>query len=75
VRDRAIPEDAVFIGELGLGGELRSVTQLERRLAEAARLHFATAHVPGRTAPRFDARAFTVLPTPDLATLVERIGG
>jgi DNA repair protein RadA/Sms len=38
--------DTVAIGELGLGGEVRSVPQLDRRLAEAARLGFRRAVVP-----------------------------
>ena len=29
-----------FIGELGLGGELRPVPQIEKRLAEVAQLGF-----------------------------------
>jgi DNA repair protein RadA/Sms len=47
--DRSIPSDALFVGEVGLGGELRAVGQLERRLAEAERLGFRTAYVPART--------------------------
>ena len=38
--------DTVAIGELGLGGEVRSVPQLERRLVEAARLGFRRAVIP-----------------------------
>jgi DNA repair protein RadA/Sms len=38
--------DTVAIGELGLGGEVRSVPQLERRLVEAARLGFHRAVIP-----------------------------
>jgi len=75
VNDRAVAETDVFIGELGLGGELRSVTQIERRLAEAGRLHFSRAHVPGRNIPRGDFGALTVLPTPDVRALIERIAG
>jgi DNA repair protein RadA/Sms len=41
-----VAPDTVVIGELGLGGEVRSVPQLERRLAEAARLGFTRALVP-----------------------------
>src|SRR5207245_4328356 len=37
VHDRPVPADAVFLGEVGLGGEIRPVVALERRLAEAAR--------------------------------------
>ncbi len=47
--DRTIATDTVFVGEVGLGGELRSVGQMERRLAEAERLGFRTAYVPART--------------------------
>ena len=34
LRDTALPAGAVFLGELGLAGEIRVVSQLERRLAE-----------------------------------------
>lgn len=44
--DTAIPQDMVFIGEVGLGGELRNVTQLEKRLIEASSMGFKTAVVP-----------------------------
>jgi DNA repair protein RadA/Sms len=46
LRDRAIAPGTVAIGEVGLLGELRPVTGLERRLREAARLGFARAIVP-----------------------------
>ncbi len=46
LRDRAVRPGTVAIGEVGLLGELRSVTGLERRLREAARLGFARAIVP-----------------------------
>jgi DNA repair protein RadA/Sms len=36
----------VVVGEVGLSGELRSVTQLERRVNEAARLGFKRCLVP-----------------------------
>jgi len=44
----ALPRGSVFIGELGLGGEIRAVSQLERRLAEAAQLGMTVAHVGKR---------------------------
>ena len=45
-RDVALPSDVVVIGELGLAGEVRRVTGVDRRLAEAARLGFTHALVP-----------------------------
>jgi DNA repair protein RadA/Sms len=44
--DRPVPSDVVAFGELGLAGEVRAVTGIERRLSEAARLGFTTALVP-----------------------------
>jgi DNA repair protein RadA/Sms len=48
---QATTRDTVAIGELGLGGEVRSVPQLDRRLAEAARLGFRRVVVPKATRP------------------------
>jgi DNA repair protein RadA/Sms len=38
--------NAVVIGEVGLAGDLRRVTGMDRRLAEAARLGFTFAVIP-----------------------------
>ncbi len=46
--DRAIPDDLIAIGELGLSGECRAVSGLEYRIKEAARLGFSRAVVPFR---------------------------
>ena len=46
--DQPLPSDVVCIGELGLSGELRSVGQLDARLAEAAQVGFRRAVVPRR---------------------------
>ena len=45
-RDLVLPPGTVLVGELGLGGQLRPVGQLELRLQEAARLGFRRAVVP-----------------------------
>jgi DNA repair protein RadA/Sms len=49
-RDRPLPADAVFFGEVGLAGEVRSVSRPEARLAEARELGFSSAYVPATTA-------------------------
>jgi DNA repair protein RadA/Sms len=46
-----VADDVVACGEIGLGGELRQVAQLQRRLAEAARLGFKRAIVPASSPP------------------------
>ena len=48
-RDLTLPPGTVLVGELGLGGQLRPVGQLELRLQEAARLGFTRAVVPRGT--------------------------
>ena len=48
-RDRPLARDLVAVGEVGLGGEIRPVPQLERRLAEAGRLGFRVGIVPRRS--------------------------
>lgn len=45
-RNQPVAEDLVVIGEVGLSGELRTVSQAQRRLTEAARLGFKRAVVP-----------------------------
>ncbi|MEW1656967.1 DNA repair protein RadA [Streptomyces sp. NPDC057555] len=44
--DTPLPKNLVAIGEVGLAGEVRRVTGVQRRLAEAARLGFTHALVP-----------------------------
>lgn len=45
-REQPVDHQTVFIGEVGLGGEVRRVAQLERRLAEASKLGFRRAVIP-----------------------------
>jgi len=56
-RDWEVPSELVAFGEVGLGGEVRPVPQLPRRLAEAARLGFRRALVPAGADARADALA------------------
>jgi len=52
---RSLPAGGVAMGEVGLGGEIRPIPQIEHRLAEAKRLGFTTALIPaaksGKTKP------------------------
>jgi DNA repair protein RadA/Sms len=49
-RDRMVDPTTVLIGEVGLGGQVRPVAQLELRLKEAAKLGFKRAIVPASQA-------------------------
>jgi DNA repair protein RadA/Sms len=45
-RDQAIPDDLIAIGEVGLTGEIRTVSHMNQRLTEAARLGFKKCIIP-----------------------------
>jgi DNA repair protein RadA/Sms len=45
-KDRPLPADLAVVGEIGLSGELRAVSQLPARLNEAAKLGFRRALIP-----------------------------
>ena len=45
-KDQPLEQDIVALGEVGLGGEIRLVSQLGRRLQEAARLGLRRAVIP-----------------------------
>jgi len=44
--DRVVPADTVAVGEVGLSGEIRTVSQLGMRLGEAKKLGFKRALIP-----------------------------
>ena len=46
-RDQIVPDDMVVFGEVGLSGEIRSVTMAESRVREAAKLGFHQCILPG----------------------------
>lgn len=46
LKNRVLARNTVFIGEAGLSGEVRAVTNVKQRVAEAARLGFAKAVIP-----------------------------
>lgn len=44
--DMALPPRTAFAGEVGLSGEVRTVTRMEQRVAEAEKLGFETIYIP-----------------------------
>ena len=56
-RDKKVPTDLSAIGEVGLTGELRSVSSLSQRLAEVRRLGFTKCLIPSRGSGRITVPA------------------
>ena len=53
-RDQCIPDDMVAIGEVGMTGEIRSVSHMNQRLAEIARLGFKKCIIPRGGSEKLD---------------------
>ena len=71
--DLPLPATAVMIGEVGLAGDLRRVSGMERRLAEAARQGFTTALIPsGKVAA---PPGLTTLQAPHIGAALEHVLG
>jgi DNA repair protein RadA/Sms len=47
LKDTPLPEGSVFIGEVGLNGEVRPVAQLENRIKESLKLGYERIYVSG----------------------------
>jgi DNA repair protein RadA/Sms len=75
VYDRGLDPGSVFLGEVGLGGELRPIGQIERRIAEAGRMGFGTAYVPARTASLARDQGVELVPIATVADLIARLFG
>ena len=60
LRDKPIPAGLIAIGEIGLGGEVRSVIRLEDRIREAQRLGFTRCLVPAASLKGMDLSAYTI---------------
>jgi DNA repair protein RadA/Sms len=73
IYDRALPHDAVFLGEVGLGGEIRPVSQTERRLAEAAKMGMTTGYVAERGVPRRAPSGIRAVGVRTVRELFERV--
>ena len=56
-RDAVVEDDLVAIGEVGLTGEIRSVSHMNQRLSEVARLGFKKCIVPKGGAEKLDIPA------------------
>jgi DNA repair protein RadA/Sms len=70
ITDRPLPADALFLGEVGLAGEVRPVAAVDRRLAEAERLGFRRAFVSARTRP---GGALELIPLTHVSDLAARL--
>ena len=75
VVDQPLAPDVIALGEVGLAGEVRRVTGLDRRLSEAARLGFRHALVPaGSLADTTVPQGIRAVEVSDVPRAIEAIG-
>jgi len=72
LKDVTLEEGILLLGEVGLLGEIRGVSQEERRLKEAATFGFTAAVVPDL--PQKGAKTLTRLTAKDLPTALKLLG-
>lgn len=71
--DFAIPSDVCFAGEVGLSGEIRPVSQTERRISEAARLGFKRIFVSSYSGLEKGPKGIEVSEVADIPALVRTL--
>ena len=59
-KDQIIPNDYCFIGEVGLGGEVRGIGRIEQRIAEASKLGFEQVFIARQNYKGLDMSKFTI---------------
>jgi DNA repair protein RadA/Sms len=73
-RERPVPASSIFLGEIGLAGEVRAVSQIEKRLREAVRQGFTRAIVPKHNSRKLPTIAgLQVVPVDSVSTAIEAV--
>lgn len=76
ITDKIIPDTLIAIGELGLSGECRGISNVEQRVREAARLGFTEAVIPFRNAEKLSPdvhSAIKIIPIKNIFDLLKII--
>ena len=74
LRNLILDQGTLFIGEVGLGGEIRAVSQLERRLKEGLKLGFKRAIIPASSLPlQEDFPGFKIIPVKKIIEVLKHL--
>jgi len=68
-----LPKNSVFIGEVGLTGEVRETALIEKRIIEASRQGYKDIYIP-RTRKLYKGRGLKVIGIANLRELERMIG-
>jgi DNA repair protein RadA/Sms len=73
VRDKAVPDDLVAFGEIGLTGEVRAVSNVLSRVKEAQRLGFKKCIISRQSLPALSSKQFGELEVIGVSTVKEAV--
>lgn len=74
LKNKAIPHDVVFFGEIGLNGEIRPVANGYARLNEAAKHGFKKAVIPKANAPKEPVKGLTISAVSTVSEALDAFG-
>jgi len=71
--DKAIPDNHCFIGEVGLSGQIKPVSFIEKRVTEASRLGFSTIFIPASQKSEVKTDTSRIIPVNDVRDFATRL--
>jgi DNA repair protein RadA/Sms len=72
--DKFAKNDTVVVGEVGLGGEVRSVSHIDKRIQEASKLGFKNIIVPSNNFKSIKSKAIiNIIPVADILNCIREI--
>ena len=72
--NKSIPKKTCFIAEIGLGGEMRPVTKIEKRIAEASNIGFETIYLAKQNMKNMkkgDFKNINLIPIKEITELIK----
>jgi len=73
LQNRPIDPHTLLLGEVGLAGEVRAISQIEQRLAEAAKMGFQRAVLPKGSAGRVEEGRISPIPVDTLSEALQAL--
>jgi DNA repair protein RadA len=71
--DKSIPDNHCFIGEVGLSGQIKPVSFIEKRVAEASRLGFSTIFIPASQKSEIKTETSKIIAVADVRDFATRL--
>lgn len=71
--DKAIPDNHCFIGEVGLSGQIKPVSFIEKRVAEASRLGFSTIFISASQKSEVKETKSRIIPVADVREFATKL--